>query len=280
MAHIAVCGDEPLQNLITHITKRLDLHCASYDSFDKLKNNLNEVLTAAVTLTDKGMNETLAEIRSLRLNGFRGSILILSFIPRARITRNQGGEILEIQGCYFLQLPVTVSGMVKLLKQQVMLSEEDMYLVRKRLYAHHVGQLASTIKHDYENKFGLALAHLRELEKLSYFSEPNLRQVSREVSHIRISLTRNKVKAWRSDLVSLLSEITKWTGTEQDHDFLNDFVLIENWFYLVDSVNYDAEHILEETFKVAKQAHTAIRRIMASVGAIREAANREIDHVR
>jgi hypothetical protein len=173
-------------------------------------------------------------------------------------------------------LPLILGSIELIIGEQLVLSEESMRLVRKKLCAHQVSRAVSALKHDFENKFSLALAHLRELEKLSYFAEPDSKRVLKEVNYLKTYLTRGRIQSCRSDLSSLLAEIKKWTGAEQDYGVLDEFNLIDDWFEFVDSVNAGVEKEAYKIFKFSKQAHTAIKELLTRIGNIRAAANREI----
>jgi hypothetical protein len=281
---MAVIGDAPLQNLIAQIAQSRGVSCVCYHPSERPGDELTKAQMIVLILLSKNSGNILESLRALRLDvGFRGIVVVLSFIPLGWIAKQQGGEALRTPGCFYLPLPFLVEEFIQLATRRVELSDAEMSQVRRKLGARQVDQEASKIRHDYDGKFSMVLAHLREIEKLSYFSNPDLRRVEREIHGITIHLTREKIEGFQTDVGKLLEAAAKWRGNEKSHDLISldgHWAVLDDWFELNETLGSDIEPSLSELFKRAQQTQTAIRAILAAVTSLKEEAQKEISYAK
>jgi hypothetical protein len=212
---------------------------------------------------------------------FRGTIFILSFTPQSWAIKQPGGEVIETTGCSYLQLPILSNELRALLTPRAGLSDEEMTYVRKKLSARRIFQAASSLRHDYENKFSLAFTHLRSVEKLSYFTPPDAQRVAKEVRGLKAHLSREKVERFSTEVTALLTAAVEWRNNRScgfSSSLESQWNQIEAWLQLSSMLTNEVESEMSEIFIRAKRLETALRKILAVVTALKEEAQQVMNH--
>jgi hypothetical protein len=226
----------------------------------------------------------LSDLMMLRLTkGFAGAVVVLSFLPRQWLMRSDGAKILESPGCFYVQLPLLVEDVFKSEAFQGRVSDQELAEVRKNLGARRIANLAGAIRHDYENRFSLCLAHLREIEKLGHFSEPDFKRLARQIRGTSEPLSRQQIARFRAEVVDLLRTAIEWRVIEPQNDLItlldNSLAAVNAWSKLNETSDAQVEANLSEVFKRAKDAQTGIRDALAVVTRVKEQATKAISNV-
>jgi hypothetical protein len=279
-AETAVIVEPPFQQLIDRIAHGRGLACTYLQPAARPDARQARFKVVVLGLINRAAGETFDTIRSLRLEaGFGGLIVVLSFSGRESLAAQPGGEALNTPGCVYLRLPFLADEFVRLAASRLDLSSEEWSSVRRTLGADRIAKEASALRHDYENKFSLALAHLRELEKLSYFAGPDPARVERLVQGVGLHLTRAKAEQFRKDVTALLEASGRWRGFAGASDSPSArWVAIDSWLELSEAPESAAAVSLGEVFKRAGEAQAAIRSVLAEIKSLKEEAQQVISY--
>lgn len=279
-AETAVITEPPFQHLMDRIIRAREVSCTFYPPPVRPDVRQARFKVVVLGLIDRAAAETFDSIRALRLAaGFGGLIVVLAFPEWEALTNRPGGEALNTPGCVYLQLPFLIDEFVRLAAYQLDLSQEEWSSVRRTLGAERIAKDASTLRHDYENKFSLALAHLRELEKLSYFAGPDPARVERLVQGVGLHLTHAKVARFREDVTALLDASGRWRGGDGASDSPGaSWAAIDGWLELTEAPEHAADFSLVDVFKRAGEAQAAIRGVLAQIKSLKEEAQQVISH--
>lgn len=280
-----VLADETLRRFTARLVQSLGLS-HTYSPLDRLASlRAAEVDGACASFVcSPDGSKTLRAVISLRLeHDFRGAIFVLSFTPRELVAGREWGEAIETAGCFYVRLPALAEELRDLLHRGVVLTDEEMSGVRKRLDARRIFRAASGVRHDYENKLSMALTHLRSLEKLSHFDEPDAGRLAREAAGLRESLSREKAEAFRSEVTALMAEAAEWRGGVARRDpapLEAEWGEVEEWLRLSGAGAGEAGGATSETFARAKRLEVALRSILAAVLGLKEEAHQVMSHAK
>jgi hypothetical protein len=270
MTHrVAVASTGPLRSLIHQMLEGEDLVCDSISFANWTNVGMCHAEIAILDLASGGALEVHTGLKHLRASlDFRGALLVVSFLPIEITLKDEGGEAISTPGCFYIQLPCLIEWIREVLLHWVVLSDDEMAQARKILTARDIAHAASARKHDYENRLALAFAHLREVEKLSYFSIPDPGRLSKELYSINLHLTREKIYNLRTDLTALLKQADTWKGNNHpssSYPLDKQWSAVESWLELSDRWHDQAHLDFNEVFKQAKQLHTALKEILAVI---------------
>jgi hypothetical protein len=158
----------------------------------------------------------IEEVKILRCRvGFRGTIILLSFLPPRRLVTGPREKALCGPGCRILQAPFLISDFAPLLSHKFELQSEELEKVCRTVNLIDSNHALSRLAHDYANKFSLCLIHLRQIERLSCRPGPNCDIVLDEILKVRGSLTLEKVNGFHTEFTSLLGHLHTIASTEQ-----------------------------------------------------------------
>jgi hypothetical protein len=278
-------ADEPLRQFMARLVQALGLS-QTYSPLGRLASLRAAEADGACAsfVCSPDGSKALRAVRALRLeHNFRGAIYVLSFTPRERVVGWEWGEAIETAGCFYVRLPALAEELRDLLRGGVVLTDEEMSGVRKRLDARRIFRAASGVRHDYENKLSMALTHLRSLEKLSHFDEPDTGRLAREAAGLRESLSREKAEAFRSEVTALMAKAAEWRGGAplRGPALLEaEWGEVEEWLRLSGTGVAEAVGAACETFARAKRLEVALRSILAAVLGLKEEARQVMSHAR
>src|SRR4051812_28362322 len=114
-------GDEPLRRFMTQLVQAVGLSFTYYPA--RHLTAIPERGLAGVQMVYLCSPDGLKALRAVQVirlrHDFRGAIYILSFTPRSLMAAQEGGEVLETAGCFYLRLPVLVDHLRALVRQRV-----------------------------------------------------------------------------------------------------------------------------------------------------------------
>lgn len=284
---IAVINGLNLRRLVANVA---EAHGWSVEFFEESRISAttlpHELKRDSIILLDLAGtdNKTLNLVSDLRLEQeFRGRLVVLSFMFPAQISSFEGHEVLDTDGCFYLRLPCLNNDLDQLIVCRTALSDHAMERVRKLLGANRIVRAASALKHDSGNKFGLALAHFRTLQKLSYFREPKVDDVLKELRSVTLHLTDEKVRGIRHDVQDLFMFAENW-GVPNDANNLASldecWKALDDWFDMIGTIESEPRPDMAEIFRRSKRTQTSVKDILEAVSSLKEIANQTISHAK
>lgn len=270
---------KPIQSLIDRIIlSKKASYSVSYFS-DQLSSKLSQTDTVILDFWGKDCDSLWKNLQKLRVElDFCGTVIIVSFVPKELLLKQKHSEIIKTLGCFYLQMPFLIGDLFQLLENKVTLSDEEMLYIKRKIGAYYAFHSSSTLIHDYDNKFCLALAHLYQLEKFSSyktFSEFELKQAVDAFNKIKMYLTREKLQGFHKEFPNLHEEINKWNGVEifNIQALQQYWAVIDAWVSFSDSLNSDKIELhLSNMFKQVKPVQTAIGEISAVLAKVQKQA--------
>jgi len=281
---IALINGGTLRQAVANIAQAKGLSTGFFDISDISAESISrELKTNSIVLMNvlEDPGGSLNFFIELRLDrGFRGTGGILSFLPLVQFSVLAGHQMLDTDSCFYLHLPCHINKLVHHIVRRAPLSDCSMENLRKSLGALRIVHQAGTLKHDVGNKLGLALAHLRTLEKLSYFDEPKPADVFKEVRHISLCLTSEKIRDIRRD-VEQLCALAENCGLLNDSTNLpvldNCWTALANWSRLIEETESGIRPSPTETFKRSKLVQSSVKTILERVSYLRESAQQVVN---
>lgn len=246
------------------------------------QSSLTKFSVVVLNTSAQDVDRVLDNINVLRTERmFLGTIVITSFLSRSWFSTQEDGVLINTKGCIHVQLPFLVEEFNQLIMRCVRLDEEEVSGVRRLLQANKLVKNARYIGHDYDNKFALVLAHLREIEKLSYYNPPQADLVVDVIKILRSSLTREKVQKFRADTTQLLEYADECFANSTSRIMLladNYWIAFESWFELVEVKHNVLDIDLGEVFAQAKRVQCAIKEILKAISALKDDAQQVVKH--
>jgi len=280
---VAVLGNNFIRHTVEKIAHDKGFISLFFKILEEMTSEIADVQVIIVSLCDEEIFTVFKNIQFLRTRlRYRGPLIILSFFTKEWIVKQEWGEFVNTPGCFYLQMPFLVHNLVNLLTNTINLSDEAMLYTSKRLGARHITRKVGFIKHYCDNEFALALAHMRELEKLSYFKDPNLKQVLREFAFLKNVLTEDKFKEMQYSLEELAKDVSEWDITDIDLVVLTSNECKENissWFQFCQRTLNSIELDKYELFERAKLVRDSLGKIFLSLKNLKRKAEETIDSV-
>jgi hypothetical protein len=265
---IAVIGDGALERSICLLADHEGLRCSSFSTFEQFRSQLADIASIVLLVKGEERSSPATALGLLRLDlEFKGRIMITSFAPQRVTVGQEMSGLLKTAGCFYLRPPFLVEDFRKMVAPERSLSDEQMDHVRDVILTYKIVQMARLLNHTYTNKFALTLAHLRELEKLSYYSQPPFNRVMSELRAARDHLDRYKLQTFRSDIEKLL-RLTHESKRKQSVNRTSmgtQWDSIDAWLDLSERVSDEMESMVSEIFNQSKQAQRAIRDIFEAL---------------
>jgi hypothetical protein len=274
-ASLAVFGEKTLRETLCLAANSCTVSC---DSLAVLDHPLN-VQAVAFILPGFTAAPIAEQVQTLRLEqSFRGPILILTFTPDKLSSDNLHGEVLKLTECKLLQLPFNLQDFCVSISDNNELTEPTLQRLQRRLRTRQAAKLASLIRHDYENKFSLGLAHLLAIEKHQYFNPLDLDKVRREIKQVRFHLVHDKLEAFVSALARLATLVE--TSTARDEIEQVD-TLLQRWKRLCEIFDQvetsESRQLLGNAFELSQQLRSDLKSLLSCVTRIKEESQRSLE---
>jgi len=278
---IAIVSVSRQQELVRLLNKAQSIN-VTYHPVLPSQSSLTELSVVILSTSAQDVERVLDSINILRSERmYLGTIVVISFMPRKWFLTQEDGVLINTKGCDYIQLPFLVEDFSQLISRRVRLSHEELSDVRRLLRASRFIKNAGYIGHKYKNKFARALAHLREVEKLSYYNPPQVELVADEVETLKGSLTREKVHELHAAVTHLLESASGCLEGSISRSLLlaDDYwMAFEPWFDLVEEGNGVIESDLVGVFTQAKRVQLAIREILKLIASLKDDAQQVVNH--
>lgn len=282
---IALINGCTLRRAVANIAQAKGLSTGFFDisdiSAESISHELktNSIVLMNVLADPEGSLKFFTELRLEK--GFRGTGAVMSFLPLLQFSVLGEHQMLDTYSCSYLHLPFRIDKLVNLIVARTPLSDCAMESLRKRLGAHRIVQEAGSLKHDVGNKLGLALAHFRTLEKLSYFDDPKPDEVLKEVQHLSLCLTSEKVRDIRRDVEQLFA-LAENCGVRNDSRNLavldKCWTALTDWSGVIEQTSSESSPSSSEIFKRSKEAQSSVKEILDMVRYLREFAQQAVNN--
>jgi hypothetical protein len=270
-ASLAVFGEKTLRETLCLAAKSCTLSCDSL-AFDQVLDQALNVRAVAFILSGFTVAPIAEQLQTLRLErSFRGLILILTFVPEKLSSEKLYGELLKRAECKLLSLPFTLPDFCASISRNDELTDQVLLRMQQQLRTSQAANLASLIAHDYENRFALALVHLRSIENQKYFNPPDLNKIRLEMQQVRRHLVTEKLKKFASAL-SHLSGLAEPSNARSEIAKVD--TLLPCWEKLCESFDRvetsDSGEVLASAFQLSKQLRDVLKRLLSCVIRIKE----------
>lgn len=280
-SEVVIVGNYPSQNLQAAFSgcRALDVHHQqTLPSSEKLSTTKAVVLI----VTAENLTHVIEDIKSLRVDkSYRGKIITASFCTENWLTGQSSSEMFQAGRCLYLRMPFLVKELEDLITKSTFANENSPD-TNRILQSINLAEAASSMGHYYKNKFALALALLREIEKLSYYKPPQVELVVDEIETLKGILTPEKVRNFRDVVSQLLEDATECLGGLNATTLLPDdyWRAFELWFKLVEAINGEANLDLIEVFVRAKQVQLAIEESFTAIAKLKDEAQQVVNYAR
>jgi len=278
---VAIWAEPALSGLIQRIVDAEGLEVAQWADAD-LDCDCGSLSTVVAYPRAHNSDRIIDGIRRLRLEfEFGGAIVLLSFHSRGWVGQWAGFDLTTIPGLFYVQLPMDLREFRDLLSSRFEMSAAQLHKARRHLVLPLIQSTARTLKHDFENRLALPLAHLREIEKLSHYSAPDPGRVHFEANQIATVLTRQKLESLQSGLdgLAMLTDHFQAWGLGRERPPMESlFSRLYRWLDVI-PLSGDDPLNLALLFDGAKDARSGISDLLAFIARIRDLSERELENV-
>lgn len=279
-AQIVTLGGTKLGGLLSKISGSDDF--ADFRVVEGGKAELVDVTATVIDLLEEDRERLFEFIVWLRVGQkFRGNIIVVTFSPAPTFETGAHWTTLKISRSVLLQAPFLIGELFEMAAAGRPLDNPEMERMILKLGAEKVIRMAGRVRHEHDNKFGPALAHLRVIYKLSHYTKPDHSRIRSEFKRVVTHLTPIKISGLCDDVRSLL-ELKTVLGPHVAESIgagIHEHLLtLESWAAQWESLEEENTGQADETVRHSAGLTAAIQSLLAFVTSLKTAAQRVVDY--